>query len=314
VSAAKRLRPKALRAGARLAVVSPASAVKAELVRKGMAALAGLGYEPVLFPHALARGPIYYAGSAQERADDLMEAFRDGSIDGVICSRGGWGSAELLPLLDAETIRANPKPFIGYSDHCALHTWLQNEAGLVTFHGPMVASDFARENGVDVASWTSALGGDGAWELGEAAGLRVMQRGSARGTLRGGCLSILAETLGTKYAFEAKDSILFLEDIGHKPYQWDRQLLHLRYAGVLDSVRGIVFGDMAQCVTSLAEAEKMEQVLRYALRGFAGPVMIGLRSGHVNGANVMLPLGVEVEMDLSARNPRLHFLEAAVSG
>ncbi|HEY0307955.1 MAG TPA: LD-carboxypeptidase [Acidobacteriaceae bacterium] len=308
------LRPRALRAGARLAVVSPASAVKAELVQKGMAALVAMGYEPVLFPHALARGPIYYAGSTQERADDLQSAFSDKSIDGVICTRGGWGSAELLPLLDAKVFRENPKPFIGYSDHSALHTWLQNEAGLGTFYGPMVASDFGREGGVDTASWTSALSGDADWELGEAEGLRVMQRGAARGVLRGGCLSILVETLGTKYAFEAKDSILFLEDIGHKPYQWDRQLLHLRYAGVLDSVRGIVFGDMAQCVTSLAEAEKMEQVLRYALRGFPGPVMIGLRSGHVNGANVTLPLGVEVEMDLSGRNPRLHFLEAAVSG
>jgi muramoyltetrapeptide carboxypeptidase len=308
------IKPPKLKAGARLAVVSPASTPKPELVQAGADALRALGYEAVIFPHALAKGPLYYAGSAQERADDLQQAFRDRSIDGVICTRGGWGSAELLPLLDPKIFRANPKPFIGYSDHSSLHTWLQNEAGLVTFHGPMVAADFARPNGVDAASWTSALGGDATWEFGEESGLRVMQQGRAKGTLRGGCLSILAESLGTPYAFSAKDSILFLEDIGHKPYQWDRQLLHLRYAGVLDGVRGILFGDMAQCVSTPEENALMEQALRHALRGFAGPVAIGLRSGHVHGANITLPLGVEVELDLSGGNPRLHFLESAVSG
>ena len=310
----KRVRPKMLRIGARLAVVSPASAAKRELVEKGMNALMALGYQSVLFPHSLDRGPLTYAGLAQQRADDLQNAFKDKSIDGVVCTRGGWGSAELLPLLQPEVFRTHPKPFIGYSDQCTLHTWLQQEAGLVTFHGPMLASDFARADGVDAASWINALRGDRAWELGEADGLRVIQPGVARGMLRGGCISILAESLATPYAFVPKDSILFLEDIGHHPYQWDRQMLHLRYAGVLNSVRGIIFGDMAQCVSSPAEAEKMEQVLRYSLRGFEGPVAIGLRSGHVNGANVTLPLGVEVELDLSGGNPRLHFLEAAVSG
>jgi muramoyltetrapeptide carboxypeptidase len=295
-------------------VVSPASAARRDLVEKGMTTLMGLGYQSVIFPHSLDKGPLTFAGSAQERADDLHRAFSDKSIDGVVCTRGGWGSAELLPLLKAEVFRAHPKPFIGYSDQCALHTWLQQEAGLVTFHGPMLASDFAREGGVDAASWQSALRGDANWEVGKADGLRVMQPGVAKGMLRGGCISILTESLATPYAFVPKDSILFLEDIGHHPYQWDRQMLHLRYSGILDSVRGIIFGDMAQCVSSQAEAEKMEQVLRYSLRGFEGPVAIGLRSGHVNEANVTLPLGVEAELDLSGENPRLHFLEAAVSG
>ena len=308
-------RVKALKAGARLAVVSPASAAKPELVHAGCEALRAKGYEIKLMPQALARGPLYYAGLAQERAAELMSAFADESIDAVICTRGGWGSAELLPLLDAKVFRENAKAFIGYSDHTALHTWLQNEAGLVTMHGPMVAADFAREDGADAASWTCALGGDGAWTLGEAAGLRTMQKGTAKGVLRGGCLSILAESLGTKYAFRAQEgTILFLEDIGHKPYQWDRQLLHLQYAGVLEGVRGIVFGDMAQCAPSDQEAAKMDETLRYALRGFEGPVAIGLRSGHVEHGNITLPLGVEVELDLSAAHPALHFRESAVSG
>lgn len=307
----KKNKPPKLKPGARLAVVSPASTPKPELVQAGADALRAMGYEPVIFPHALSKGPLYYAGSAQQRADDLQSAFRDKSIDGVICTRGGWGSAEILPLLDPTIFRENPKPFIAYSDHSSLHAWLHNETGLVTFHGPMVAADFAQPDGVDAASWTNALGGKASWELGEDSGLRVLQEGAAKGRLLGGCLSILAESLGTLYAFHAEDSILFLEDIGHKPYQWDRQLLHLRYAGVLDSVRGIIFGDMSQCVISPQDLERMKMSLRHALRGFAGPVGIGLRSGHVHGANITLPLGVEVSLELSGGEPRLQFLEAA---
>lgn len=309
-----RIKPQKLKPGARLAIVSPASTPKPELVQAGAAALHALGYEPVIAPHALAKGPLYYAGTAQERADDLQKAFKDKKIDGVICTRGGWGSAEILPLLDPKIFRENPKPFIGYSDHSSLHTWLYNKVGLITFHGPMVAADFANADGFDAASWASALCGEDAWTLGEESGLRMMQEGSAKGVLHGGCLSVLVESLGTPYAFRTKDTILFLEDIGHKPYQWDRQLLHLRYAGVLDGVRGIIFGDMAQCVISPQDLERMKLSLRHALQDFTGPIAIGLRSGHVSGVNITLPFGTEISLDLRGGNPRLHFLEAAVSG
>ena len=165
-------RPGALRAGATLAVVSPASAAKAELVRAGMERLEGLGYRTKLMPHALDRGPLYYAGTAEQRAGDLMAAFADPAVDGIVCTRGGWGSAELLPLLDAGVVRANPKAFVGYSDHTSLHIWLQRECGLVSFYGPMVAADFARADGVDVASWSHALGGStsGVWVRGKGCG------------------------------------------------------------------------------------------------------------------------------------------------
>ena len=203
-------------------------------------------------PHALDRGPLYYAGTAEQRAGDLLAAFADPEIDGILCTRGGWGSAELLPHLDAELVRANPKVFVGYSDHTSLHVWLAREAGLVTFYGPMVAADFARPQGFDAASWQHAFGGDCGWSLAASDGLRVLRPGAAEGRLAGGCISILAEALGTPYApLPAQDDaprVLFLEDIGTKPYQWDRMLLHLRYAGMLEHVSGIVFGDMRQCV------------------------------------------------------------------
>jgi muramoyltetrapeptide carboxypeptidase len=307
-------KPPALRPGAMLAVLSPASTPKPELVERGIAELEALGYGVKLGRYALSSGPLYYAGSLAERLEDLHAAFADSAVDGIICTRGGWGSAELLPHLNAELIRANPKAFIGYSDHTSLHSWLQNEADLTSFYAPMVASDFGREDGVDSASWRNVFDGQSRWSLGAADGLQVLQTGTAEGRLLGGCISILAAGLGTPFAPQLAGRVLFLEDIGTKPYQWDRMLLHLRYSGRLDDVRGIVFGDMEKCVEA-EEQELLKRAILHGLRGFTGPVAIGLRSGHVHGANIALPLGVEVKLDLSdAADPRLMFLEAAVSG
>jgi muramoyltetrapeptide carboxypeptidase len=161
------------------------------------------------------------------------------------------------------------------------------------------------------------MGGDEGWSLTASEGLRVLRAGTAEGTLAGGCLSILAESLGTPYsmlpASAEEPRILYLEDIGTKPYQWDRMLLHLRYAGLMEHVSGIVFGDMRQCVAKEDEA-MLEAAILYSLRDFAGPIAIGLRSGHVDGANVTLPLGVRVRLEMEAAgNPRMDFLEAAVA-
>ncbi len=268
-------RPRALRPGARIAVVSPASTPKEDRVRAGMDGLVALGYEPVLFPSALGGGPLYYAGTLEQRLADLHAAFADAAMDAVHCTRGGWGSAELLTGLDLELIRANPKPFIGYSDHTSLHSVLNGACRLVSFYGPMVAADFARPDGVHMASWTNALSGAGRWQLGADDGIRVLRPGVAEGTLLGGCLSILVEGLGTPYALPPATTeeprILFLEDIGTKPYQWDRMLLHLRYAGMLRNVTGIVFGDMRQCVPPADDA-LLEAAILHALRDFDGPI------------------------------------------
>jgi muramoyltetrapeptide carboxypeptidase len=308
------IKPRALGLGATLAVVSPASTPKPDAVHRGIAHLHSLGYKTVLGKHTLDNGPLYYAGTIDDRLEDLHAAFADPAIDGIICVRGGWGSAELLPRLDTGLIRSNPKVFIGYSDHTSLHVWMHNEANLVTFYGPMVAADFSRDDGVDDASWRHSLQGDSSWSLGVEDGLRMLRPGRAEGLLDGGCISIFAEALGTPYAPRIDcASILFLEDIGTKPYQWDRMLLHLRYAGLLEKVTGIVFGDMRQCVGA-EEADYLDRAILHSLRDFDGPIAIGLRSGHVGVSNVTLPLGISAALDLTeAGNPRMHFLEAAVT-
>ncbi|MDE1161517.1 MAG: LD-carboxypeptidase [Acidobacteriaceae bacterium] len=286
-----------LRQGSRIAVVSPASAANGELIDKGMRALQQWGYEPVLMPHAKARGPLYYAGSLGDRLQDLHAAFSSDEYDAVLCTRGGWGSAELLPHLDLDLIRANPKAFIGYSDHTALQAYLWSALKLPTIYGPMCAADWALEQGADAPTWRAAVERSSTWQVGEADGMRVLREGHAEGRLLGGCLAILEAGLGTPYALHLDEpTILFLEDINVKPYQWDRMLLHLRYAGLLKNVRGIVFGDMGANVEP-DELPLLEGALLHALSEFEGPIAIGLRSGHVRGGNRSVPLGEFVALE-----------------
>ena len=322
------IKPRALRPGARIAIISPAGAPKPDRVGLGRERLASLGYEPVLFPSALAQGPLYYAGDVQARVADFHAAFADPAIDAVLCTRGGWGTAELLPHLDTGLVRSHPKAFLGFSDPTTLHLWLAQTCDLISFYAPMLSPDFARgeriQEGVHLASFRNALTQAEPWSLGPAEGLRLLRPGkhtqTVRGTLFGGCLALLVESLGTPWALRAPagDSILFLEEVGTHPYQWDRMLLHLRYAGILDRVQGIVFGDMTQCLTAdSSEAHARENVLLEAallhnLCDFTGPIAIGLQSGHVNTPNVTLPLNIQAELDLTTE-PALRFLESAVS-
>jgi muramoyltetrapeptide carboxypeptidase len=277
-------------------VVSPASAANAEAVERGVERLRGFGYEPVVMPHALARGPLYYAGTAEERAGDLHAAFADPTIEGVLCTRGGWGSAELLPLLDVALVRANPKVFVGYSDHTSLLACMWSECGMTTYYAPMVAADWSKEDGVDERTWRAAVEGEGTWSVGAQDGLRALRAGEAEGRLLGGCLSILEAGLGTPWALKIEEPcVLFVEDIGTKPYQWDRMLQHLRFADVLEHVRGVVLGDMS----ANFEPEQMpllESACLHALRDVPGPVLIGLRSGHVASGNRSVPLGIRVRL------------------
>jgi muramoyltetrapeptide carboxypeptidase len=144
--------------------------------------------------------------------------------------------------------------------------------------------------------------------------MRVLRAGDeVAGTLYGGCLALLVESLGTPYAMEMPEGeiVLFVEEVGTKAYQWDRMLLHMQRAGLMDRVKGIVFGDMAQCADDAAEAELIEKALLHRLKDFQGPIAIGLQCGHVNSPNVSLPLGVRVRLQCDEA-AELHVLEAAV--
>ena len=268
-----------------------------------------MGYEPVYSVSIMERD-LYFAGSVERRARELEEMFGREDVRAIICARGGYGSNYLLNSLDLRKIAAHPKIFVGYSDLTSLLTCFTDSVGFVTFHGPMVTKDFATEGGVDLASWTAAIGGTSGWEIGPDSRARALVRGDAEGVLYGGCLSILVASLGTKYEIHTDGTILFLEDVAAKPFQIDRMLMQLKLAGKLNEVRGIVFGEMLDCGQSADQDYTLEEVVLRVVGDLKIPVAFGLRSGHVSRANVTLPIGVRARFEVGSE-VRLRFLESA---
>lgn len=305
------VKPPAVAGDATIAVVSLASTPKQERVERGMETLRALGYTPQPGEHIFTRGPLYFAGTPQMRLKDLHHAFADDEVRAIFVTRGGYGSNHLLDGLDLDLIAANPKPLMGYSDLTAPQLWLLDEVGIPVFHGPMLSADFSRADGVHLASLQAALSGK-PYTVGAEEGLRILHPGRARGILYGGCLSILVALLGTPYEPQTEGKLLFLEDTGAKPYQIDRMLWQLMQAGKLEGVRGIVFGEMLDCASPGAPPELLEEVILRTFADFKGPIVTGLRSGHVSRANVTLTFGVEAELR-AAGEAHLQLLEAAVA-
>jgi muramoyltetrapeptide carboxypeptidase len=206
-----RLKPPALRPGDTVGIVAPASNIKQAELEAGCEALRRASYLPFYFDSILEQD-LYFAGSTQRRARELEEMFVRDDVRAIICARGGYGSNYLLEALDLEKIKAHPKIFIGYSDLTSLLTYFADATGLITFHGPMVAKDWAHDNGVDIASWHAALTGPSPWDAASRAdsGAKGLVDGVAEGILYGGCLSILIASLGTPYEIRTEGTILFL--------------------------------------------------------------------------------------------------------
>ena len=306
------LRPRALCRGDRVAVVAPASPFGREEFDEGIAELRRLGLEPVYEASVFAQSG-YVAGPAVARAAAIMDAWRDPSIAGLIGARGGYGSVQVLPWLDVETIRRTPKPFIGYSDLTSVLTHLSTGCQLVCFHGPMLAGRLGRgEAGYDRDSFQRSLMNPA--PLGELAppGLEVFRSGKADGPIFGGTLTQLAASLGTPFAFAPPDGyVLFLEDVGERPYRLDRMLTQLRLAGLLRACGAIVFGELCGC-DEPRNGPTARGTLADLVRDFPGPVLFGFPSGHTVGPALTLPLGVRVCVEAGAR-PRLIVTEAAVA-
>jgi len=308
-----RIKPPALRLGDKVGVVAPASNLKRELLEAGCEGLRRAGYEPFYFESILERD-LYFAGSPERRARELEDMFVRDDIRAIVCARGGYGSNYLLPVIDWKKIAAHPKIFVGYSDLTSLLTTFADTTNLVTFHGPMVAKDFAIAGSVDLASWQNALTLTGAseWEVGKGSGAKPLVAGEAEGVLYGGCLSILVAALGTPYDIRTAGTILFLEDLAAKPYQIDRMLMQLKLAGKLEDVRGIVFGEMVDCRQTPTQDYTLEQVVLRVVGDLGIPVAFGLRSGHVSRANITLPIGVSAKLEVGDA-VSLKILESATS-
>ena len=307
-----RTKPKALQPGDTVGIVAPASNIKRDLLEQGCDALRRLGYKPFYLDSILEQD-LYFAGSPERRVRELEEMFARDDVRAIVCARGGYGANYLLGELDPAKIAGHPKIFVGYSDITTLLTCFCDAARFITFHGPMVTKDFAHADGVDLASWQAVLTGLAGWEVSSAAdsGAEGLVDGTAEGVLYGGCLSILVASLGTPHEIRTNGTILFLEDVNAKPYQVDRMLMHLKLAGKLTGVQGIVFGEMLDCAQSKDQPYTLQQVILRIVGDLGIPIAYGLRSGHVTRKNITLPFGVRASLRVNGGEATLKIMEAA---
>jgi muramoyltetrapeptide carboxypeptidase len=306
------LKPRALPPGGRLAVVAPASPFARDEFDQGVDEIRRLGFEPVYDDSVFAR-QRYVAGSAEQRAAAIQAAWRDPSIAGVIGVRGGYGSAQLLPFLDPADARSGCKPFVGYSDLTALLTFLTMNCGMVAFHGPMLARRLGTGPvGYDRDSFERALcRTEPIGELGPSS-LETIRAGEARGTLLGGTLTQVLASVGTPYAFDPPAGyVLFLDEVGERPYRLDRMVTQLGQTGLLARAAAVVIGELPGCDEPTGNPTA-RAVMADLFADFPGPVIIGFPSGHTTGPAMTLPFGVGCRVVAGSR-PRLVIEESAVA-
>jgi muramoyltetrapeptide carboxypeptidase len=305
------LKPRALAPGDRLAVVAPGSPFDRREFDCGIEEIRRLGLVPVYDDSVFARHR-YLAGPPELRATAMRAAWRDPAIAGLIGARGGYGSAQILPLLDPAEVRRARKPFIGYSDLTALLTFLTIHCDMVAFHGPMLAGRLGRgAAGYDRNSFERALVSPE--PMGELApsGVEIVRPGEAGGPLLGGTLTQLLASLGTPFAFDPPQGhVLFLDEVGERPYRLDRMITQIRQAGILARASAIVVGELPRCDEPTGELTA-RAVVHELFSAFPGPVIVGFPSGHTAGPALTLPLGVGCRVVAGSR-PRLIIEESAV--
>ena len=309
-SMSQKQRPRALRAGDRVALVAPASPFDRELFERGVAELRALGFDPV-FEESIFEHRGYLAGPAEQRAMALRAAWRDPEIAGIVATRGGYGSAQLLPLLDVAEARRARKPFVGCSDLTALLIFLTSYCDTVCFHGPMVINFGRQAKGYDRSSFLGCV--TEPKPLGELVpdGVEVLLGGEAHGPLMGGTLTQVLASLATPHAFAPpKGYVLFLDDVNERPYRIDRMLTQLRQTGLVAKASAVVCTEFAGC-DDAAAGLTARALIAELLADFTGPVLFGFPSGHTEGPTLTLPLGVEVTV-LTSPRARLVIEEAAV--
>jgi muramoyltetrapeptide carboxypeptidase len=313
------LRPKRLKAGDTIGLISPAQA-RYESTPFAIANenLQALGFKVKEGKWLRARHG-YFAGNDQQRAEDLNAMFADRSVDGIMAMSGGAGATRILHLLDYDAIRRNPKALIGFSDITALHNAIQARTGLVTFSGPMGASDwnpftlshFRRVlmDGEAVTLKNPPDKDDQLTQVKER--IQTVRGGRARGRLVGGNLSVLNTLLGTPCQPDFRDAILAIEDVDEYIHRIDRMLGHLRLAGAFDKLAGVVIGNFTDCKPGEGYGRlALEDVFDDYFKPLNIPVFSGSQFGHVR-KKFTLPIGLEVEIDADAGT--LAMLQPAVT-
>ncbi len=298
------IRPKKLKQGDMVGVVAPAGPVDPEHLETGLGVIRGMGFEPVLGRYVNDRNN-FLAGKDEDRADDLMVMFQNTDIKAIFCARGGYGVNRILPLLDPKIIRKNPKVVVGSSDITLLLIHLLQKCGLVPFHGPMVSGSFGcKPMKISKTQFRKVLVGDKEGGRLTAPQTRVLQEGTARGKLVGGCLTLLCRSLKTPYEVQTRDGILLIEDVNEPAYRIDGMLWQLKAAGKFRGVKGIVFGEMINCRLGEGLSDKLDSLFQDILPKSSIPILTNCPVGHGNEMWT-LPLGVEATLDTDSQSLRL---------
>lgn len=287
------IKPKRLKTGDTVALTAPAGILYDESEFDRMKKdLESFGFN-VVFGEFVRERYGYFAGRDHQRALDLNRFFADPQIDGIVSVRGGWGCSRILPYLDFDRIRENPKVYCGFSDNTTLHLAFLAYSGLVSFHGPNGASEW---NAFTKQSFRDVVMDGKTAEYHSVSKVETLYSGIAEGRLIGGNLSILVTSLGTPYEPDPSGAILFVEDIGEEPYKVDRMLTHLARAGFLDKISGFIFGQCTDCESDGSRGFTMKEVIQHHILPLEIPAVVGMDIGHDEN-NFTIPVGVKGSLD-----------------
>jgi muramoyltetrapeptide carboxypeptidase len=306
------IKPKKLRKGDTIGLIGPSSPTPPERIEASIQRIQELGFKVVIGESCYGVHG-YLSGKDEIRANDVNQMFKDKSIDGIWCIRGGYGTPRILDMLDYDSIRLNPKVFIGYSDITALHIALNQKCGLVTFHGPMASTElhdkldrFTRDYLIRNIMNTEPLG---LITNPKDINIKTLVAGKCEGKFIGGNLSLVVSTLGTSYEIDTKGKILFLEDIDEEPYRIDRMLTQLKLSGKLDDAEGFVLGDWNNCVAEeLEKSLTLMEIFNELIVPLGKPAIYNFMAGHCKPM-ITLPFGVSAILD--ANDSKLFINEPA---
>lgn len=306
---------KKLKFGDTLGLIAPSGAVRTEgAIERAVAETERMGFK-VKLGESAGQKYGYLSGTDEVRARDINRMFADDEVDAIVCLRGGYGAMRILDQLDYELIAKHPKIFMGFSDITALHIALLEKCGLVTFHGPMAAANWAGKPLDDFSRdsmYRALMNAEPAGELVNPPEYprQTVNPGKAEGQLVGGNLMLIASSLGTPWELDTKDRIIFIEEVGERTYCVDRMLTQLRLAGKFRDCAGVVFGDFADCPIEYPEfGLTLEEIIRDVVAPCGKPVFTGLHCGHCS-PKLTLPFGVRARLD--ADQCTLTVLESAV--
>jgi len=307
------IKPSALKPNATIGIMSPSSWLNEPDLKTAVSVFENKGYKLVLGKSVFLK-EFTYAGTPQERADDINNMFANPDIDAIICARGGYGANRVLPLLDYDLIQENPKIFMGYSDITAFLISITQKTGLITFHGPMLTSFKKRMVNYNFDLMENILVGSESVTIQSPSELPacILKSGKAKGLLWGGNMCLLVNRLGTLDQLNTDGAILFIEDIDEYLYAFDRMLVHMKKAGMFENIKGLIIGELVEMKDyDDPFGKSTDEIVMDVCGDLDIPIISNFPCGH-GIYQATLPISIPVQLDANSDSPSLTFLESPV--